>query len=290
MAIDHPDWVKVVGGGWRYLGPMVGLAAVATVDILPSERTIAVLTPGTASDGQAYRVRVRSHTAGIVTADQFYSGGQVVVAYVNPLLDTSWDVLGDTGIGAAPSWYLFADTNFPLVEIALRGQGVKTTSLPVVLASDQLPLASTLFTAAGDPVDATHPLVVQQAGVVGQLQPNRGFAVLPSASRTTTQAASFSDNYQGRGLRLWVVVTNAGAGSITPRIDIIDPTSGNLKTVLTGAAIAANGVTLLEVWPGAPVSAWSTSLNYQLGLSWEAVIIANNANPITYSVAAEYLA
>jgi hypothetical protein len=103
------------------------------------------------------------------------------------------------------------------------------------------------------------------------------------AGATTNQTGPDMTSPTARGLKVVVNVTNAGTGSITVTIQGKDKASGTYYTILASAAIAANGVTVLSVYPGAAVAA-NVSANDSLPATWRILVTANNANPISYTV------
>ena len=126
-------------------------ASTITVTLTALERAIVVAVPNQAaiSNGAKWRVVVATHN-GTPAAVQtrFVSGlGELAVFYVNPLIDTQWDVwIGDdagTYIG-----YIFTDTALPIMDIARSGQQAMAQSIPVAIANDQSPSADGQVSAA----------------------------------------------------------------------------------------------------------------------------------------------
>lgn len=119
-----------------------------------------------------------------------------------------------------------------------------------------------------------------------QAVPADGSFVLPSAARTTTQSVDLKNN-SGSGVEVIVDVSvNAGgAGSITMNIRAKDPISGNYVTILASAAIVAVGTTRYRVHPGIAVVGNATASD-TVPHDWNVQVVANNANPMTYSVSA----
>lgn len=110
--------------------------------------------------------------------------------------------------------------------------------------------------------------------------------ILASAARTTTQTGSDRTSFDASGALLWVTITNAGTGNITPSLQFKDPVSGDYKTVwAAAAALVANGDAVYLLDPGGgTVSSFTESVRLQLARTYRWVITANNGNPITYSV------
>jgi hypothetical protein len=84
--------------------------------------------------------------------------------------------------------------------------------------------------------------------------------VLPLAARTATpnvQQFNFDCNGLDRdGLIVLVNVTALTAtGTLTVKIEGVDPNTGAAYTILTSAALAATGVVVLRVHPNLPASA-----------------------------------
>lgn len=110
--------------------------------------------------------------------------------------------------------------------------------------------------------------------------------ILTSAARTTTQTGADRTSYQCAGLQLFVSITVAGTGSITPSLQQKDSVSGDYKTIWTAAAaLVANGDALYNFYPGAAtLGSFTESLQMKIGRTYRWVITHNNANSITYSV------
>lgn len=105
-----------------------------------------------------------------------------------------------------------------------------------------------------------------------------------AAGVTATQTGPDLDNFLGaRGVKVWVVTTAIGTGSITLAIQGKDPASKTYTTLLTGAAIITNTTNVYTLFPGATVTA-NVSANDCLTDIWRLLVTANNANAATYSV------
>jgi hypothetical protein len=116
-------------------------------------------------------------------------------------------------------------------------------------------------------------------------------SILASSARTTTQTGSDQTNYNFRGLILYVNVTSAGTGSITPSVDIKDSVSAAYKTIWTAAAaITTTGLFTYVIGPDAAAAAGYTEavLRY-IGRTFRVNVTANNANSVTYSVSMDLL-
>ena len=112
---------------------------------------------------------------------------------------------------------------------------------------------------------------------------NLDVVLLSSAARTTTQTSADQLNYNARGIDIVVDVTSVGTGSITMTLNYKDPASGKYITLLSGAAITTNSTNVYRLYPGLTASANATA-NDILPRTFQIVITANNANPVTYSV------
>lgn len=112
--------------------------------------------------------------------------------------------------------------------------------------------------------------------------------VLASASRTTSQLANYFKNPEGaRQLMVTVNVTIAGTGSITPTVGFITA-SGVKVPLLVGAAQTTNGAINLQVGMDLTAAANLIAKN-SVPASLYVDVVANNANPVTYTVDAEFL-
>lgn len=104
-----------------------------------------------------------------------------------------------------------------------------------------------------------------------------------SAAVTTTQNSQDMANDTYSGVHVVIDVTVFGAGTLTPKIQGKDPTSGKYYDILTGAAINATGTTVLKIFPGMAVSA-NVSASESLPRTWRVVLTKSDASSWTYSV------
>lgn len=94
-----------------------------------------------------------------------------------------------------------------------------------------------------------------------------------------------------RGVQLGINITALGGVSPTLTVTIQgkDPVSGQYYNLLTSAAIAATGFTLLTVYPGAPATA-NVSAPQSLPLTWRVITAIGGTTPaVTATVAANLL-
>ena len=103
------------------------------------------------------------------------------------------------------------------------------------------------------------------------------------AGATTTQTGPDLTYPTARGVKVIIVTTAIGTGSVTVTIQGKDIASGTYYPLLASAAIVTNATTVLSVYPGAAVAA-NVSANDALPTTWRILCTANNANPATYTV------
>lgn len=220
MPIDHPDWLDVVGGGWRYVGSAIRtVAATATaVTLLNQERAILIKVPGTPAEGRVFTVTVVSHTGGVITLTGVFTGGSLVLAYVNPALELAWDVVTSTPAAGADNFYFFTDTGLAVIDIASKGHQLAEQSIPVTLAIDDYPLGVEPRI-LGVQVSATNPLYVQDVAVPRRLAYDDQRTNSPAANTAATVTfpatvgrAWILDFAQGE---LFAVAAAAGSASFT---------------------------------------------------------------------------
>jgi hypothetical protein len=203
------------------------------------------------------------------------------------------------------------------------GQENMANSLSVTMASDQsaIPMSSadgsivTLGTAADantvntmmgrltkirDLLNAT--LAVTQSGTwtvqpgntpnttpwLVSAGPPADLTLLSSAAQTTTQTLADQANFAGKGIRVVLDMTVVGTGSVTLEIDAKDGASGKYTPLLTGAAVITNSTNVYIIHPELTAAANSIAKDV-LPHTWRVKVVANNANPATYSVGASYL-
>lgn len=116
-----------------------------------------------------------------------------------------------------------------------------------------------------------------------ELQRNRDVTLLASAARTTTQTSSDIANDYCNALIVVLDMTVVGTGSVTVSIQGKDATSGQYRTLLTGAAITTNSTNTYKIGPTVAASANAIAQDY-LPPTFRIVVTANNANTATYSV------
>lgn len=173
---DHPDWLGVSAGSLRYLGSVAGSGTLA-VSLNPQERAIIVVVPANALGTTTVTVKTAS---GIATKLSTFPVSAtptpgLCIAYANPAISASWQVV--TTADPSQTCYVFADSDLGTVAIAsdqtapvyaqvvnngplsgggavtplyvqivhgnadLIGQQLMGSSIPVVVASDQSPVA-----------------------------------------------------------------------------------------------------------------------------------------------------
>jgi len=132
-------------------------------------------------------------------------------------------------------------------------------------------------------VDGNGALWVHQNAASGGLAPTES-TLLASAARTATANTEVTntEGYKGAIVVIDVTVDPASA-SITPHIEGKDDLSDKWYTILSGAAIAATGTTVLRVFPGATAAA-NTVANDQLPATWRFRMAVADTDSITYSV------
>jgi hypothetical protein len=114
----------------------------------------------------------------------------------------------------------------------------------------------------------------------------RSGVALSATASTTTQTSADLQNPFGHDLRVIVDMLTVGTGSITVVIKGKDVGPGSYFTILSSAAIIANGQTILEVGPELTAAANSVAKEIVPDI-WQVVATANNANPTTYEISYE---
>ena len=102
---------------------------------------------------------------------------------------------------------------------------------------------------------------------------------------TASQNGADMTNPYGKGIKVTLVTTAIGTGSVTMAIQYKDPGSGAYTNLLTSAAVTTNTTTVLTVYPGIAVAA-NVSANDVLPRVWRIALTANNANPANFNVGA----
>ena len=139
-------------------------------------------------------------------------------------------------------------------------------------------------------VNAYGALYVARTDASGNVVPTIAVeeTVLASAARTTTVNTEFT-NTQYQGVTIVIDVTlDAAAASITPHIEGFSTLGSDWYTILTGAAIAAVGVTVLRVYPTMTAAANTIAVDF-LPPTWRFRMAVADADAITYSVNAIHL-
>jgi len=112
---------------------------------------------------------------------------------------------------------------------------------------------------------------------------NFNVPVLASEARTATTTSDDQTNSQHKGCHIIIDVTTDGGGSITPKIQGKDSTSGKYYDILVGSAISAVGTTVLKVYPALTASA-NAIANDIVPSKFRIVVTHGDANSMTYSV------
>ena len=108
--------------------------------------------------------------------------------------------------------------------------------------------------------------------------------ILASAARTTAQAVSVTNSNGYKGVIIVIDVTlDPALASITPSIEGYSTLGSDWYTILTGAAIAATGVTVLRAFPGA-VAVANQKVDDWLPATWRFSMAVADADSMTYSV------
>ena len=107
--------------------------------------------------------------------------------------------------------------------------------------------------------------------------------LLPSAARTTAQTSQdFSAEEVLSSDFVFNVTLDPGTASVTPSIQGKDPLSGAYYTILTGAAVAATGVTVMRVGPSI-IAAANVAANAILPKEFRVSVAVADAESLTYS-------
>jgi hypothetical protein len=118
---------------------------------------------------------------------------------------------------------------------------------------------------------------------------NNSTVLLSSAARTATVATADQSNPECRGVVVIINVTaDPASASVVATIQGKDELSGVYYTILTSAAIAAVGTTVLRVFPGA-TAATNVTANDVLPSTWRVNFVHADTDSITYSAAAQLI-
>lgn len=133
------------------------------------------------------------------------------------------------------------------------------------------------------------PVPYPGAAAAGDATAKAG-TIFPSAARAATTYTS-NEIYNGifPGVRLFIDITNANGGTVTAKIQNLDPVSGNWVDLGGGvsAALGTNGTSTLTVYPGVSESA-NVDIADPLGQRWRVSVTVATAT-VTFSIGAEYL-
>jgi len=106
----------------------------------------------------------------------------------------------------------------------------------------------------------------------------------PSTARTATPAVVDLNTSKDVGIQVVIDVTAiAATPSVVPTISGVDPVSGSIYTLLTGAAITATGITVLQVHPEI-TSVANLSASAMLPQITRLTMAHGDVDSITYSV------
>ena len=134
-----------------------------------------------------------------------------------------------------------------------------------------------------DAYGALYTVRTNASGVAMPVSPTE-LTILASAARTTLQSVTTVNSAGYRGVIIVIDVTlDPALASITPSIEGVSTLGSDDYVMLTGAAIAATGVTVLRVFPGA-VAAANTKADDWLPTSWKFKMAVAGGDSMTYSV------
>lgn len=149
-----------------------------------------------------------------------------------------------------------------------------------VATQDAAPVANSPLEAVG---------ILNSAGTLDRQRGNLDNLTLITAVGTiTTQVSPDQTNYNGRGVKVFVNMTQAASGSVTFAIQAKDPVSGLYVTLLSSAPITTNGLTMYTIYPGIAPTA-NLSASDVLPRTWRVQAFANNTNPTTFTVSASII-
>lgn len=119
----------------------------------------------------------------------------------------------------------------------------------------------------------------------------RSQTVLASAERTTdTVSPSQRAPLNAKGAHITIDVTAIETNpSITPKVQALDPVSGQWYTMMTNTAISATSTAVMRVYPGIAVTSTNSEKSDVLPRNWRLNLAHGNTNKITYSVGVSYV-
>ena len=113
--------------------------------------------------------------------------------------------------------------------------------------------------------------------------------LLASAARTTAQTSQdFSAEEVLSSDFVFNVTLDPGTASVTPSIQGKDPVSGAYYTILTGAAVAATGITVMRVGPTITAAA-NVAANAILPKEFRVSVAVADAESLTYSFSVTHM-
>jgi hypothetical protein len=113
--------------------------------------------------------------------------------------------------------------------------------------------------------------------------------LLASAARTASVNSAAQANRKHKGVIVNINVTaDPALASVVFTIQGQDPISGEWYDILTSAAVAAVGHTVLRVYPGL-VAVTNLAISYPLPSAWRVRAVAADGDSLTYSVGAVFL-
>lgn len=129
-------------------------------------------------------------------------------------------------------------------------------------------------------------LMLTSALVMADTGTNWTSQILAPLARTTTPINSIDQvNANYKGAHIFINITNYVSGTYTVNIQEKDPVSGTYVTILSSAALGANGITVLKVYPGI-TAATNLSVSDILPRQWRVNLIGATTPSMTISVGA----
>jgi hypothetical protein len=285
------------GGPTTASGALTGLAYDRARNLVGKGSSTATITstgvgnttitfPSAAATATVYPGAPITLTGGAVTETVYSTaawvpGSAAAIPLQSPVVNATqtsarWDVyaaagpgtsgMGPGGIGVEEDVVFDTLTNLYYGEVASSTDGL--------LGRNIVAMGPTLFDGAA---------MNRQRGNVDWPTP-----LISATGVTVNQGSGDLINYNSRGVKVALNMTVVGTGSVTLSIQGKDLTSGAYYTILTGAAVTVNGLTVYTLYPGVTTAA-NAAVSDILPRTWRVVVTAGNANPTTYTVGASLI-
>ena len=226
------------------------------------------------SPGESIRLRGGAIMETVYVSQGFVSGSSATVPLVFPVVNAAQTIAEwDTYTVNGPGLNGFLPTGVGIEEEALYDPITNLFYIERAATADGMPAQNIV----------AESMVLWNGTGFDRARANIAVALMPSSTQTVTVTSADQLNVNGPALTVILDITVVGTGSVTVNINGRDPASGKYYPLLVSAPVTTNGTNVYRVAAGLTAVA-NLVANYHIPRFFQIQIVANNANPVTYSV------